>query len=716
MTEHHYIYLLQEREFFNNKDNVYKLGKTTQELVKRFSGYPKGTVIILTINVISSDESETHLLEIFREKFVSRNDYGTEHFQGDLMEMIKILHEHQLEQIELTRNDAVVPPPIVKYENTVIEFLEKRTLPMVYGDSRIPVTSNVEFQVIAQFYREWCKENKKRALVGAEVIKTHVNKFLENWLRKQETFRKRNRKVTIFYKVNIYNKDPEFEDSRELEYRPTSWVWHFTSSIDEIDEGRTLISPKTGFHLSNKLELFEKDYSGFKTVLDKERWGELKCYTRIGWHINMVVYSEYMMDCGLVIERPAVIQLEGYNRCSWHSRDCNCGECSSEDKMYYLKLKERSDEEARAIRNSVKLSGGTIIKTWLSENGQNPGLVAKFGETKIFIPYLGIIGSGKILPVDIISQIWSGPIIFHIKGYIKNVDDKFIGWGLKHTWGENTEIYDVYFLENQLVFKKKSGIVLEQITAVKLFFSKYLDEGSKAEDLSSEETWIDFTRRIYHRLSKGRKYRTTKSDRGLRKCSDEEIFVLKTHDCREDMINNGVIPPKTLTLRFNVTTIGKYSVCGENIPKNASQLFEKMSCCDFIKLIGNNLHEINSEISVNYLQDKVLSDVEESNELELEEELIDYLKETPEFVDMEPTLHSKLFNNSFLYPGGKPADWDPRRLSFNTRDGKGRAITLIRKSHDSEKYIKTMKAALGAKRFQQIYSDVKKEIEITLDQ
>ena len=47
--EKEYIYLLQEREFFRKKENVYKIGKTKQLNYKRFNSYPKGSILFFLV-------------------------------------------------------------------------------------------------------------------------------------------------------------------------------------------------------------------------------------------------------------------------------------------------------------------------------------------------------------------------------------------------------------------------------------------------------------------------------------------------------------------------------------------------------------------------------------------------------------------------------------------------------------------------------------------
>ena len=65
----HYIYLLREREFVRLNEDCYKIGRTSQDPVKRFEGYPKGSEIILYVAVDNCLTAEKQLLTIFKNKF-----------------------------------------------------------------------------------------------------------------------------------------------------------------------------------------------------------------------------------------------------------------------------------------------------------------------------------------------------------------------------------------------------------------------------------------------------------------------------------------------------------------------------------------------------------------------------------------------------------------------------------------------------------------------
>ena len=50
-----YIYLLQEREFIKTKENIYKLGKSKQENLKRIQNYPNGTKLNIQLECENCD-------------------------------------------------------------------------------------------------------------------------------------------------------------------------------------------------------------------------------------------------------------------------------------------------------------------------------------------------------------------------------------------------------------------------------------------------------------------------------------------------------------------------------------------------------------------------------------------------------------------------------------------------------------------------------------
>lgn len=87
-----YIYLLHESEFVNKTENIYKIGRTKQENIKRFNQYPKGSRLLFQMICNKCENVETHVLKVFNEKFIQRKDIGNEYFEGDYHSMIDIIY------------------------------------------------------------------------------------------------------------------------------------------------------------------------------------------------------------------------------------------------------------------------------------------------------------------------------------------------------------------------------------------------------------------------------------------------------------------------------------------------------------------------------------------------------------------------------------------------------------------------------------------------
>ncbi len=61
-----YIYLVQTCEYVGENKQIYKIGRTTQQGLKRFEQYPKGTKLITQTICHNCNDTEYKLLSIFR--------------------------------------------------------------------------------------------------------------------------------------------------------------------------------------------------------------------------------------------------------------------------------------------------------------------------------------------------------------------------------------------------------------------------------------------------------------------------------------------------------------------------------------------------------------------------------------------------------------------------------------------------------------------------
>lgn len=84
-----HIYILQEREFIKTNENVYKIGYTCHDDVKkRIKQYPKGSKLIYSEEVEFPKEKENNIINLLTIKYKLRDDIGREYFEGDLVNIL----------------------------------------------------------------------------------------------------------------------------------------------------------------------------------------------------------------------------------------------------------------------------------------------------------------------------------------------------------------------------------------------------------------------------------------------------------------------------------------------------------------------------------------------------------------------------------------------------------------------------------------------------
>jgi hypothetical protein len=110
--------MLQTREFVNNEQPIYKIGRTQQPLLKRFNQYPKGSLLIIHVNVKNSVLLEKKIISVFSNQFTCKKNLGHEYFEGDISKMKVALfeiccHEEETQnenenEVEKTQNENEV--------------------------------------------------------------------------------------------------------------------------------------------------------------------------------------------------------------------------------------------------------------------------------------------------------------------------------------------------------------------------------------------------------------------------------------------------------------------------------------------------------------------------------------------------------------------------------------------------------------------------------
>ncbi len=90
-----YVYINHLREHVNNKENIYKIGRTQQDGDKRLKQYPKGTIQKIKLYVNDCVACEKELIKTFDVKFEKmKEEYGDEYYRGlynDMEKMFKYI-------------------------------------------------------------------------------------------------------------------------------------------------------------------------------------------------------------------------------------------------------------------------------------------------------------------------------------------------------------------------------------------------------------------------------------------------------------------------------------------------------------------------------------------------------------------------------------------------------------------------------------------------
>lgn len=89
-----YLYIIKEREFYKNKESVYKIG-CTSDIIRRFKQYPKNSILIYSILNENYREIEKKWLKQLNnnKKIIKRNDIGKEYFECNYLILIDELRD-----------------------------------------------------------------------------------------------------------------------------------------------------------------------------------------------------------------------------------------------------------------------------------------------------------------------------------------------------------------------------------------------------------------------------------------------------------------------------------------------------------------------------------------------------------------------------------------------------------------------------------------------
>jgi hypothetical protein len=176
-NENHYVYLLQTREFKNSNQDIYKIGRTKKENLKRFEQYPKGSILLLQMKCIDCKYIEKIILKLFREQFEQKKDIGNEYFQGNFKSMMDIIYNivknesdkdshHQLEYE--SDKDSSDPPQDESDKDSQhqLEYESDKDTPYEsenHSNDESDEKENKIYEITT--YEEWSKSNNIQIII-----------------------------------------------------------------------------------------------------------------------------------------------------------------------------------------------------------------------------------------------------------------------------------------------------------------------------------------------------------------------------------------------------------------------------------------------------------------------------------------------------------------------------------------------------------------------
>ena len=87
-----FIYLIIEKEYITNNEDIFKIGKTTQKRLKRFDKYKSGSILLSYNRCTDCHKSEKEIIKFFKIKYKQRLDIGLEYFEGNHEDMINDIY------------------------------------------------------------------------------------------------------------------------------------------------------------------------------------------------------------------------------------------------------------------------------------------------------------------------------------------------------------------------------------------------------------------------------------------------------------------------------------------------------------------------------------------------------------------------------------------------------------------------------------------------
>jgi len=286
-----HLYFLQEREFKNSNEHVYKLGKTKQEFGKRTANYPKNSIIYLQVFVDNVDERENIAIKYFKQNFKHREDIGNEYFEGDKYEMERAIYKisRSLDVNEVLALDE----KLKKFTHQLKELKNLNVLTLEQQITKIKDKNKKkeeENQKKEEEIQKKEEENQKK-----EQKKEEETKKKQQKLHFQNIVKKIRPKMIEIFK----NKINKYKEIMQCHKNYIAMLVFVNKYIGKTNEPKDRITKP---EIASQFKIWYEEYKGAKKIPKcKELYAimdnKFGAYTKSGWHgVKIYYYPEEEED------------------------------------------------------------------------------------------------------------------------------------------------------------------------------------------------------------------------------------------------------------------------------------------------------------------------------------------------------------------------------------------------------------------------------------
>ncbi len=203
-----YIYLIKVREFIRTNEEVFKVGKTTQENLNRFGTYPRGSRILFLRVCVNCHIIEKEVIEIMKTKYIHKKEYGNEYFEGDFKKMINDINKVIDKYYALEDENNEDTPVNFEIKDDEVNNLDTHDFKDKIKEQKKQLNEKNIPSLLSIFNKKYeITENSNDVIVCSEIYKMFYDKkeitaeLLNNGVKKGKSKKKENRDKECFYGI-----------------------------------------------------------------------------------------------------------------------------------------------------------------------------------------------------------------------------------------------------------------------------------------------------------------------------------------------------------------------------------------------------------------------------------------------------------------------------------------------------------------------------------